>query len=251
VRTLLAMLPAILLLPGIAGADDAGMPDGASRGYGDIDGRVRYQNHTPANDRGLKIGLGHDSINKGSFYLRLAHPLPLQPHAGIGNASFDGTASGRLPRTPDYGGSRFTVGEDVDSTLQLQQSDIILYYSIQDTAASVDVGVNARYIDSNTAPGGAGDNMETANVAGWIPMLYAGIGIDLPLPGLSLGADGSFAGYQGNRLHDVSLYASYTTPWRAGVDLGYRHRNLGLDAFDAITDDVEFRGTYAGIFLNF
>jgi len=251
VRTNLPTIVVILMFSDAVSAGDTGLWLGARHWYGTIDGTVRYRSDDPANDIDLNHDLGYDSISPGNIYLRLEHPLPLLPQAMISKTAIDKDASGHFSRTIDFGGSNFTVGEDVDSSVQYRQSDVILYYSILDTVASVDVGVDARYIDSNTALSGGSSGTETAQVSGWIPLLYAGIGIDLPLTGLSVGADGSFSGYQGNHLYDVTVRASYTTPWKAGADLGYRRVKIGLDDFDDYTADVEFSGPYAGVFVNF
>ncbi len=246
-----AMLLVLLLLADAVAAGEAGLRAGVREWFGTVDGTLRYRSNDPANDIDLNRDLGYDSINPGDYYLRLEHPLPLLPNALLGKTVVDENTTGRLTRTADFGGSQFTTGEDVDSTMQYRQSDIILYYSIVDTAASVDVGVNARYIDSHTAISGGNGGVETVDVSGWLPMLYAGIGFDLPLTGLSIGADGSFSGYRGSRLYDVTLHASYTTPWKIGADLGYRRLKISLDDFDAYTADVEIDGPYAGVFVNF
>ncbi len=227
---------AILLLPDVIRADDA-------------NGLVRDPGDDLASGIELNRDLGYERGKSGNHYLRLEHSLPLIPHAMVSKRSIDGNASGRLSRTYDSGGS-FTVGGDVDSNVQYRQSDVIFYYSILDTATSIDVGVNARYIESSMLPGG-GEGMETADVTGWMPLLYAGLGVDLPLTGLSLGANGSFIGYQGNRLYDVTLQASYTTPWKASADFGYRHLKLGLDDFNSYRAEIEFSGPYAGVFVKF
>jgi len=246
-----ALLFALLLLSGISRADGPILRIGGNLWNSDIDGRLRYSSDDPSNDVDLRRDLGYDSSTTGNYYLRLEHPLPLLPNALISNTAIKESASGHLTHTFDYGGSHFIQSEDVDSSLQFHQSDVILYYNIFDTVASLDVGVDARYIDSRTTLAGSTSGTETASVSGWVPLFYAGLGIDLPLTGLSVGADGSFTGYRSSRLYDVSLYASFTTSWRAGADLGYRYLKLNLDSFDDFTADAEFSGPYAGLFVDF
>jgi outer membrane protein len=251
VRTHSATLFIASLLWTTVAAGDTGLLAGARYWQGDADGSVRYLSNDPANDIDLNRDLGYDSVEAGTYYLRLEHPVPLLPNAMISRTELDDSARGRLSRTVDFGGSSFIVGEDIDSRLQYRQSDIILYYSILDTVANLDIGLDARHVDSTTALSGSGGSTETANVTGWIPLLYAGIGLDLPLTGLSVGADGSFLGYRGHHLYDVTLRASYTSPLRLGADLGYRHLKLGLDDFEGYSADLEFSGPYAGVFVDF
>lgn len=250
-RAKLATLLVLLLLSDAVCAHGTNLRIGAHQWFSAIDGRLRYLNNNPANDIDLNSDLGYDHTSPAHYYLRLDHPVPLLPNVMLSNTVIDENASGRLTRTVDFGGSSFTTGEDVDSTMQLRQSDVILYYSILDTSASVDVGVNARYIDGHTTINGSSSGMETVNVSGWLPMLYAGIDIDVPLTGLSVGADGLFSGYRGSRLYDVTVHASYTTPWKVGADLGYRQMKIDVDDFDDYTANVKFAGPYAGVFVNF
>ncbi len=239
-----------ILLPATAVAD-TGITLGARYGTSDINGSLRYLSTSPDDDIDINDDLGYRDTRPYNFYLQLEHPLPLLPNARLNRSRMDESASGQLSRTVNFGGSKFTLGETVDSTAEVTQTDIILYYSIFDTVANVDVGLNAKYLDSSVSLSGnlAGD--ETANISGWVPMLYAGVGVDLPLTGLSIGADGSFTGYQGSRLYDLNLRASYTTDWHIGADLGYRRMKLNLDDFDDSYSNIEFDGPYAGIFVTF
>lgn len=241
----------VLCLVSATAAAETGLRLGAQIWQGDAGGTIRYRSSDPADDIDLESDLGFERVNPASYYLRLEHPLPLLPNAMLSRTMLGEDANGRLSRTVDFGGSSFTVGETLDSQVDYRQSDIILYYSILDTGANIDIGVDARYIDSTTVLAGSSGNSESAAVSGWIPLLYAGLGIDLPLTGLSVGADGSFLGYRGHHLYDVAVRASYTTKYRLGADIGYRHLRLGLDDFDAYSADVEFSGPYAGIFVSF
>jgi outer membrane protein len=248
-RTFAALMLAALL-PATAAAE-TGIAFGARYGTTDINGSLRYQSNDPSDDIDINDDLGYRDVRPNSFYLQLEHPLPLLPNARLNRSEMNESASGQLSRAVNFGGSSFTVGENIDSTVQFSQTDIILYYNILDTLASVDVGIDARHLDSSSSLTGNLSGNETASVSGWVPMLYAGIGVDLPLSGLSIGADGSFTGYQGSRLYDMNLRASYTTDWHAGADLGYRRMRLDLDDLDDSYADIEFDGPYAGLFVKF
>ncbi len=238
----LVMILALLLIAGTTRAGDNGLRMGMHPWFLNDLGSVHYRNEDPTLDS------GYDIIRSDTGYLKLEHPLPLLPHAMVSRSAIAASTSGRVSNTLDFGGSSFTTGEDIASSIQLQRSDIILYYSIVDSVASIDLGVDARYIDSNTVPDGS---METANVTGWIPLLYAGIGLDLPFSGLTVSANGSFTGYQGHHQYEVALHASYTSSWKTGASLGYRSLKIGLENVDACTADIAFSGPYAGVFVNF
>jgi outer membrane protein len=115
----------------------------------------------------------------------------------------------------------------------------------------VDLGLNAKYIDSTAQITGETSGSESADVSGWVPMVYAAVGTDLPFTGLFIGADGSLVQYQDSKFYDYSLRARYTSPWHFGIDVGYRAIKLDLDDFDNSFADVEFDGPYAGLYASF
>lgn len=249
-KRLLSTLMLTALLPASIMAETA-ITLGTTFGTSDISGSLRYLSNDPADDIDINDDLGYQDDQPLNYYLQLEHPLPVLPNARINRIELDESASGQMTRTVNYGGSSFTIGENIDSSARVSQTDIILYYSIFDTVANVDVGLDARYLDSKTSLTGSISGNESASVSGWVPMFYAGVGIDLPVSGLSFGADGSFTGYQDNRLYDLNVRASYTTDWHVGADLGYRRMKLDLEDFDGSYADVEFDGPYAGLFVTF
>ncbi len=239
------------LLPTVPAFADTSITLGADYWSYNIDGTVRYQSSDPADDIDANRDLGYNDGNLGSYYVQLEHPLPLLPNVRLSRTDVSESAAGHLNRSVVFGGQSYLVGEDVTSAVQFDQTDVVLYYRLLNLAASLDLGIDARYIDSKVRLDGNVSGTETATASGWIPMLYAHAGIDLPLTGCALDADGSFAGYQGNRLYELNLRASYVTAQHVGAELGYRRIDLKLDDFDSTWADVSFAGPYAGLFLRF
>jgi hypothetical protein len=135
--------------------------------------------------------------------------------------------------------------------VELKQTDITLYYELLDNVVSLDLGLAGKYIDSKARITGEISGTQDASVSGWVPLVYLGAGADLPLTGLGVSADGSFAKYQDSTFYDYSIRATYTTPWMLGLDVGYRKIKLDLDDFDNSFANVEFDGPYAGAYLHF
>lgn len=240
-----------LLIPAAAGADVLGVTVGANYWSYDISGTARYQTRDASNDIDVNNDLGYDDGNLGYYYISFEHPVPFLPNVKISKTNIDEDASGTLSKTVVYGGTTFQVNENLDSTVQLDQTDITLYYSPLDTVVNVDLGLNAKYIDSKANITGAISGTQKANVSGWVPMIYAGVGVDLPLTGLSISADGSYIKYQSSSFYDYTLKVTYTSPWYVGADVGYRKIKLDLDDFDDSFANVEFDGPYAGLYLHF
>jgi outer membrane protein len=249
-QTLIPLLVASLI-PALSSADTLGVRVGANYWKYDIDGTARYKTKDSANNIDVNKDLGYDDGSLGHYYISLEHPVPLLPNVRISKTDIDEDANGRLRQTVIYGDTVFPVNEEVSSKVQLDQTDITLYYSLLDTVVNLDLGLNAKYIDSKARISGAVSGTQTADVSGWVPMGYAGVGVDLPLTGLSVSADGAYVKYQSSSFYDVTVRATYTSPWFVGADVGYRKIKLDLDDFDDSYADVEFDGPYAGLYLHF
>ncbi len=249
-KKLLLALP-LLWLSVAASADTLGLRIGAANWGYDISGFARYQSTDTADNIDVNDDLGYDDDSLTFFYAVLEHPVPILPNIKVSRTSIDTDANGILSANFNYGDIMFTVNEPVTSEVELNQTDITLYYQPLDNVVSLDIGLNAKYIDSKSSITGAISGTENAEVSGWVPMLYAGVGIDLPFSGFAVSADGSFVTYDGSDFYDYSLRATYTTPWFLGIELGYRKIKLDLDDFDGSYADVEFDGVYTGLYLQF
>jgi len=249
-QTLISVLVASLI-PALSAADILGVRVGANYWNYDIGGTARYQTRDSANNIDVNKDLGYDDGSLGHYYISLEHPVPLLPNVRISKTDIDEDANGRLTNTVVYGDIIFQADEDVSSKVQLDQTDITLYYSLLDNVVNLDLGLNAKYIDSKARITGAVSGTQNADISGWVPMAYAGVGADLPLTGLSISADGAYVKYQSSSFYDLTVRATYTSPWVVGPDVGYRNIELDLDDFDDSYAGVEFDGPYAGLFVHF
>jgi len=250
-RLSLTAATAALLLPALSGADTLGVRIGANYWDYDISGTARYKTKLSSNDIDVNDELGYDNGNLGHFYVILEHPVPFLPNVKISKTDIDEDANGVISQTVTYGNITFQANEAVRSDVQLDQTDITLYYSVLDNVVNLDLGLNAKYIDSKGSITGAISGTESTDVSGWVPMAYAGVGVDLPFSGLSVSADGSYVTYQDSDFYDFTVRVTYTSPWRVGLDAGYRKIKLDLDDFDGSYADVEFDGPYAGLYVHF
>jgi len=242
----LLFLLSLLMLPLVASADTLGVKLGAASWKYDVTGDLRYKSKSSADDIDVGKDLGYDNDTLTFAYLIFEHPVPVLPNVKLTYTNIDTDGRGTLSRNFSYGGFNFTASDSVKSDIQLKQTDITLYYSPLDNWVNLDVGLNAKYIDSK-----ANITSTTADVSTWVPMLYAGVGFDLPLTGLGVSADGSYIGYSGSNFYDFSVRLSYDTPWFLGVDVGYRKVNLSLDDISNSYADISFDGYYGGLYLHF
>ncbi len=250
-RYLLLPLLGLSLFLSSARADVIGFWAGANYWNYDISGTARYRSNNASDDVDVNDDLGYNDGSSPVIYATLEHPLPFLPNVRLMYTDIDESAAGVLSRTVTFGNTTFTASEAVTSSVSLKQTDVTLYYSPLDNIANLDLGLTLRYIDSKTRITGQSSGSEQADLSAWVPMFYAGVGIDLPLSGLAVGAEGSAVAYSGSSLYDFTVRATYLTPWRVGIDLGYRKLRLKLDDIDNSSADLEFSGPYAGAYLHF
>lgn len=249
-RPVLTFLSASLLA-GAARADVVGVRAGASYWNYDISGTVRYKSGNTANDLDVNDDLGYSDGASPVIYAALEHPIPLLPNVRLVYTNIDESADGQLTRSVVYGNTAYIANEPVTSQVELRQTDVTFYYSLLDNVVNLDLGLTAKYIDSRARITGQVSGTEENDISAWVPMVYAGAGVDLPLGGLGVSADGSAVAYSGSKFYDFTVRATYQTPWLLGVDVGYRKIRLDLDDFDDSYANVEFSGPYAGAWLHF
>lgn len=241
----------MFLLAGSAAADTIGVEVGGAYWQYDISGSVRYQSSNPADTIDVNQDLGYDDDGTNFYYIAIEHPVPVLPNIRITRTEMDSSANGTLTKTFTYGGVTYSINEAVNSEVTLDQTDVTLYYQVLDNVINLDIGLDAKYIDGSARITGATSGTSRADISGWIPMLYLGAAIDMPLTGLSIEADGSAITYQSSKFYDYNLRVKYTTPWKIGIMGGYRKIKLDLDDFDESFSNLEFDGPYAGIYGKF
>jgi outer membrane protein len=250
-RRCLLTLVALPLLSSTSLADTLRIRAGANYWKYDISGTARYKTRNSNNNIDVNQDLGYNNGSAGVYYLVLEHPIPLLPNVRLYDTDIDEDANGRLSKTVVFGNTTFLANEAVSSQIELKQTDITLYYKLLDNVVSVDLGLDGKYIDSKARISSEISGTQDASVSGWVPLAYVGAGFDLPLTGLGVSADGSFSKYQGSSFYDYSIRVTYSTPWRLGLDAGYRKIKMDLDDFDNSFANVEFDGPYAGAYLQF
>lgn len=193
----------------------------------------------------LEDDLGLDSDSNNIFYFALEHPIPVLPNIKIVNTELKTSASAKLGTTVIFDGQTFNTGVDVKSDIDLSHNDVTLYYEILDNWVSLDVGVTARVFDGEIKI--ASDTLsakQSLNVT--IPLLYGKAQFDLPLTGLSVGANMNYLSVSGNTLSDLDLFLNYKFVFGLGLTAGVRSFNIELDNESDLSSDIEMRGAYFG-----
>jgi len=201
-------------------------------------------------DIGVSADLKNDfklsEEQEGYVYALLEHPVPLIPNFKLVNT--------KLTSTGIDGGANFTFNNinytaDVSTALDMTQTDYILYWEILDNVISVDVGINAKQIDGEASISSTVNLDTTAAFSGTIPMLYAAAEIMLP-SGFTVAAEVSTVSGGGTDITDATAKVTYTTDFGLGVEAGIRSQTYNID-IDAVQANMDFSGTFAGVYYKF
>lgn len=188
----------------------------------------------------LKNDLGLSEESEGYVYFIVEHPVPIIPNFKYVSTKLTSSGSGVVNFTFD--GTPYTAG--VNTKIDLNQDDFILYYEVLDNVVSLDVGLNAKKIDGQVVI-----DTDITTFSETIPMLYAAAEIMLPA-GFAIAGDISYASYNGDDISDITAKVTYTTDFMLGIEAGVRSLNINVDG-DNIKSDVEFSGIFAGVYFKF
>lgn len=245
--SLAATLTSALITPQMANADVLSVYAGVESWRADPTGVIGDSQLTSAS-------FNFDDETATNFYIGLEHPIPLIPNLKLRKDSID--VGGQAAVTGfELGGT--TLNGTVDATINLEQTDVILYWELLDLDLfSLDLGLNAKHIDTSltaiepTVPTSASDSFD-----GWVPMAYLAAEVSLPGLPISLWTEGSYISYSGDKFYDARAALKYnlidSLPMDLSFSLGYRAFVLQVDDLDDAYADIDFSGYYAGMELRF
>ncbi len=240
-------------------AADLSFRTGGGIWFNGVDGHIRYKDN-PSIDVDY---LNYDDEIRGYVWGELRHPVPIIPNIRVEYTDV---------KFSDHSNASFTW-EDVVyeantwSMTKLKQLDLIAFYNLMDTSwFSLDLGVDAKYIDFKFEAQGLGtvsgikkvlyEEQEKEDV--WVPLAYGNVRFNVPGTGLGLEACMKYIAYKSSQALDLEVKVDYLysfSHFQAGVEAGYRFENIDLDqddisglSFDA---DIDIKGPFTGIVLRF
>lgn len=238
-KLLLGALVALLPLTGFS-ATVLGIQAGVGSWKHDPSGSIR----TSADGVGISADLKNDlnlaEESEGYAYFVLEHPVPLIPNFKYVNTKLKSSGAGAV--NFDFNG--VTYNSAVNTTLDLSNTDYILYYEVLDNVVSFDIGLTAKKVE-----GQAIVDADIVNFSGTIPMLYVAAEIALPA-GFAVAAEVSTISAGGDAITDTTAKIMYTTDFNLGIEAGVRSLSIDVDV-DAVTTNMEFSGLFAGVYFKF
>jgi outer membrane protein len=195
------------------------------------------------------LGFGRQSNTY--FYVALEHPVPFLPNVMLQRTSLSQSADNLLTRSIVFNGQAFSFSTDVNTEIDMEQTDAVLYYELLDNALSVDVGLAARYVDGFVSIRELATTT-TAEFKGVLPMLFARARVDLPFSGAWLGVRAQGLTYDGNSLIDADAQIGWASKFGVGFEVGYRMMKFDIEQFDDVDEaSIEVKGPYAALNYHF
>ncbi len=221
----------------------------------DISGWVKYQGNEVDVDNDLKIG------SENSFFVKakLEHPIPLLPNIKLMYERMRFSGDGRVQRSYTFGNVTVNVNERVQTKLDLDHYDFVLFYNLPfiNLLQVVDgeIGINIRVIDFYGKVRNVDRNQEdSTSFLAPIPMLHGSLEIK-PVDLFSFLIEANGIAYQGHHYYDVSgelrIKPVRTLLANLFVGLGYKYEKLKIDDIDDTSADIKIKQPYAQVGLLF
>jgi len=235
---------------GIAGAEFIGLDIGAGS-----------LSTVPANDysysENQKIDLVDDleidNPKQSSMVLILEHPIRLLPNIRYQGYDLDRSSRTRLDADISLNGQTFNSGNEITSTYELSQNDIVLYYQLLDKAINLNLGVDLKSFDGEVSLNG--QNSTSFEVAETIPLLYLSARYEMPNSGFYFGANINTnlinLGLSESSAQDSTIMMGYDSGNGLGVEGGFKYFSLDLDDVDSLENELEYDGVFLNGYFNF
>ncbi len=253
------LLTALVLFGSAAQADFTRVEAGIGVWQSEADGTVGLVHPSGVYAVDADGTLGFDEEHFGYIWLNVKHPLPLLPNLRLEHTEVD--FSGTAPRAFEWvdGGVSRSYAARTASSLQVEQTDLTLYYNLLDNTAwaTLDLGVDFKLMDVSYALNDVANGYAYAESDDVIlPMLYLRGRVQIPATELGVEADVKYLRYDDSLLYDARLKVDYTLDFvpvvQPALELGYRIQKIRLDNDELrIRTDLDFSGFYTGVMLRF
>ncbi|MDV3503454.1 TIGR04219 family outer membrane beta-barrel protein [Marinobacter sp. M-5] len=240
-KLILALGGTAALAAPVAHADVIGLGANVSYWDSDLSGDVR--NGGDAVDVDNDLDLSSDSNANLSAYIE--HPVPLLPNVRLNYTKIEQDGRGEVSLAGFDG-----VQGEVDSSLELTQLDLTLYYEVLDNWVNLDLGITARDLDGElTVQEVLGTAVSRTEVDAVIPMGYLAARFDLPFTGVSVGGEANVISFDGDSVYDYNAYGQFEV---ALLQLRAGYRQIAIDYEDGDDElDIDLGGPFVSAGLRF
>ena len=199
----------------------------------------------------IEDDLALDDDDNTVLYVAVEHGLPFLPNVRAQHFAIDVDGSNVLSRTVEFNGQTFTLSDQVNTAVDLTQTDGVLYYEVLDNVVSLDLGLAVSIMEGSIDIASATENAR-AEFDEAVPMVYAKARADLPFTGFWVAAEAQGISYEDNTVTEFVAQVGYESDLGLGVEAGWRSVQIELDAFDDVdTAEIDISGPYAALNFHF
>ena len=224
----LSLYASLLGLSSLAQADFIGLK-----------GDISYWNIEGITNINQKYQQDQDINRDGTVQLSVAfeHPMPIIPNIKAKYTQLD-------LETESHG---FNLNK---TKINLDHTDLILYYEILDNILKADIGVGATRLNGNVKQLG-----QQLSIDQYSPIIYAELGAKLPFTGLSAKAEANYTNVNDVKITDAQAEIQYNFVQSllldVGAKVGYRVLNIQLNDLNDRDMKFDFKGPYIGLDAHF
>lgn len=206
-----------------------------------LKGDISYWNIDGESNIDRKHLNDQDLDRKGTVQASVAfeHPIPVIPNVKLKYTQLDTETE-----------SNNTVEELAKTEINLDHTDLILYYEILDNIVKADIGVGATRLNGDVKQFGT-----SVDIDEYSPIIYAEVGAKLPFTGLSAKAEATYTNVNDVKITDAQAEFQYDFVKSIALDLGakvgYRVLNIELNDLDKRDMKFNFKGPYIGLNAHF
>lgn len=246
-RYLVAM-PALLLAAPLGAAPLVDLYGGVFSGQTALSGTLS----SGPGQADIEQDLGFDDTRQTVVYLGLEHPVPVLPNVRLRYTRLAEEANGQVQTAFVFDGQAFAPGTPVVSSVELEYTDLTLYYTPLDLAVKVDLGLTARQVrgefqvQNRLLPANRGEQ----TVDEVLPLVHVGVYGKLPLTGFYANGELNGVALEGDSMVDARAGIGWVSNLLLGVELGYQLQQVDAELGN-LTLDTDAGGPYLAVSLNF
>lgn len=206
-----------------------------------LKGDISYWNIDGKSNIDRKNLADQDLDRKGTVQASVAfeHPIPIIPNVKLKYTNLDTETE-----------SDNAIQELAKTEINLDHTDLILYYEILDNIVKADIGVGATRLNGTVK-----QFSNSIDVDEYSPIIYATAGAKLPFTGLSVNAEATYTNVNDVKITDAQAELQYDFVKSIALDLGakvgYRMLNIELTDLDKRDMKFDFKGPYIGLNAHF
>jgi len=251
-RNFLGLLMIMTVTVSTASADFLRAQAGAGLWMPSMTGTAQYKGNLAFD---VEQDTGLDGNDGTYIWAYIKHPVPVIPNVRLEHTAYSETSTKVLTSPVQFKNRTFTAS--TETTLDLTQTDVILYYNFLDNLVwlTLDVGIDVKMYGGEVAIQNSLYN-ESVELDAVLPLGYLRVRGELPGTGLAIEADVKGISAGGASVTDARAKLDWTlisAGLALGVEAGYRTYSITLDDVSGVDTDVdlEMSGFFGGINVKF